>query len=418
MRASALFSLLLIAGGCVAGASGGGEAAEQVRDHQDFATIERGRYLALAGDCAACHTAPGGKPYAGGRAIETPFGNVLAANLTPDRATGTGAWSDDDFVSALQHGRSYGGERLYPAMPYPYYTRMTRDDVLAIKAYLDTLEPVHNEVHSNQLPFPLSIRTGMALWNKLFFTAGTFQPVADKSAEWNRGAYLVEGAGHCGACHTAKNFLGGDKSSRTLAGGALQGWYSPNLTGDKRAGLGQWSADEIAAYLKSGHVGAAAATGPMAEVIADSTSHLTDEDLHAIATYLKDQPPRGTAAAEGAPDAAVMRAGEAIYVDNCAACHAASGAGVAGLFPALKGSAAAQSADPTSLVRVVLDGARSVATDTAPTAPAMPAFDWKLSDAQAAAVLTYIRNAWGNAASSVAAGDVQKARKSLAQATQ
>src|SRR6185437_9436979 len=329
---SAAFSLLLIAAGCVAAASSGGKASEEARDHQDFATIERGQYLALAGDCAACHTAPGGKPYAGGRAIETPFGNVLASNLTPDRETGTGAWSDDDFVSALQHGRSFGGERLYPAMPYPYYTRMTRDDVLAIKAYLDTLEPVHNEVHSNQLPFPLNIRLGMALWNKLFFTAGTFAPAAGKSAEWNRGAYLVEGAGHCGACHTAKNFLGGDKTSRTLAGGALQGWYSPNLTGDPRAGLGQWSADEIA-------------------------------------TYLKDQPPRGTAAAEGAPDAAVMHAGEAIYVDNCAACHAVAGAGVAGLFPALKGSAAVQSADPTSLVRVVLEGARSVATDAAPTAP-------------------------------------------------
>jgi mono/diheme cytochrome c family protein len=415
MRRGALLCCLMIAGGCALSVARDGKAvADTTRDHQDFPVIERGRYLAIAGDCAACHTMPGGKPFAGGRPIETPFGNILASNLTPDRETGIGAWSDDDFVSALQQGKSRGGVRLYPAMPYTYYTKMTRDDVLAIKAYLETLDPVRNQVAANQLPFPFNIRASMIVWNALFFTPGALKPVAGKSAEWNAGAYLVEGPVHCGACHTAKNFLGGDKTSHALEGGALQGWYSPNLTGDKRAGLASWSGDEIVAYLKSGHNRAAAATGPMSEVVTDSTSRLAAGDLQAIAVYLKDQPARSTEADRPAGDEATMHAGEAIYADNCAACHTGSGDGILHLFPALKGSPSAQSADPTSLIRVVLQGARSAATDTAPTAPAMPALDWKLSDAQVAAVLTYIRNAWGNAAAPVSAGEVRRSRDKLA----
>jgi mono/diheme cytochrome c family protein len=412
MRRGALLGLLLAIGACSSDAASNTES--RTRDRQDFATIERGRYLATVGDCAACHTDIGGKPYAGGRAVETPFGNLLASNLTPDRETGIGAWSDDDFVSAVQRGISRGGVRLYPAMPYTYYTKMTRSDVLAIRSYLATLEPVHHQVTSNQLPFPLSIRASMAAWNALFFTPGTFKPVAGKSAEWNAGAYLVEGPGHCGACHTAKNFLGADKSSHALEGGVLQGWYSPNLTGDKRAGLGSWSAEEIVAYLKSGHNDDDAATGPMSEVVTDSTSQMTDDDLRAIAAYLKDRPATSAEPGRVAANDPAMRAGEAIYADNCAACHAMSGEGVARLFPALKGSPSTQSADATSLIRVVLQGARSVATDGAPTGPAMPAFDWKLSDAQVASVLTYIRNSWGNAAAAISAGDVQRSRGKLA----
>lgn len=415
LRHGALLCLLVaLAGGCSADVASGGAAKSSTRDRQNFATIERGRYLAAVGDCAACHTSPGGKPYAGGRPVETPFGNVLASNLTPDPAVGIGAWSDDDFVSAVTRGVSRGGVRLYPAMPYPYYTKMTRTDVLAIRAYLGTLEPVHHQVNSDQLPFPFSIRASMAVWNALFFTPGTFKPVAGKSAEWNAGAYLVEGPGHCGACHTEKNFLGADKTGHALEGGVLQGWYSPNLTANPRAGLGGWSPDEIVAYLKTGYNAVAAATGPMSEVVGDSTSQMTDGDLRAIATYLKDQPSKGGEPARIAADNPTMRAGAALYADNCAACHAMSGEGVPHLFPALKDSPSAQSADPTSLIRVVLQGARSVATDSAPTAPAMPAFDWKLSDAQVAAVLTYIRNSWGNAAAAVSAGDVHRSRGSLA----
>jgi mono/diheme cytochrome c family protein len=252
----------------------------------------------------------------------------------------------------------------------------------------------------------------------LYFTPGTFKPVAGKSDEWNRGAYLVEGLGHCGLCHTAKNAAGGDETSRALQGSALQGWYAPNLTGDPRAGLGSWSVDDVIAYLKTGHNDVSAATGPMSDVIVHSTSQMTDADLRAIAVYLRDRPTPG-----GEPPKPVsgkdhmMRAGEAIYVDNCAACHTGAGTGIPQLFPALKGSPSVQSADPASLIRVVLRGAQSVATDPAPTGPSMPALGWKLSDAEVAAVVTYIRNSWGNATSPVLASDVASARQLLSQRT-
>ena len=408
-RAPLALALLLLAAG----------AARAETDGQSFDQISRGRYLAMAGDCAACHTVPGGKPYAGGRPLATPFGTLLAPNLTPDRETGIGAWSNDQFVAALRDGTFPGGH-LYPAMPYTYYTKMTSDDALAIRAYLATLEPVRNEVVANQLPFPFDIRASMIGWNALFFTPGVFRPVTGKSAEWNRGAYLVEGLGHCGACHTEKNFLGGDHSSRALQGGVLQGWFSPNVTADSHVGIGSWSVDDIVQYLATGHNRIAAATGPMAEVVTDSTSKLSHDDLAAIATYLKDDQPAGGSAPPTpiAADDSTMRAGAAIYVDQCAACHAAAGTGIVGLFPSLKGSPSVQSVDATSLIRVVLEGARSVATDPAPTGPAMPSFGWKLSDDQVAAVLTYIRNSWGNAAAAVSAGDVGKSRKQLSQAAQ
>jgi mono/diheme cytochrome c family protein len=370
-------------------------------DGQSFDQISRGRYLATVGDCAACHTAPGGKPYAGGRPLETPFGVLLAPNLTPDRETGIGAWSDDEFIAALRDGES-SHDRLYPAMPYTYYTKVTRDDALAIRDYLVTLDPVQNKVVANQLPFPFSVRSSMAVWNTLFFTPGTFQAVPGKSEEWNRGAYLVQGLGHCGACHTSKNVLGGDYTSQALQGGTLQGWYSPDITGEPRAGIGGWSVDDIVQYLKTGHNRTSAATGPMAEVITNSTSQMSRQDLAAMAVYLKDTLPKSPAAQK--PVAAsnpALQTGQAIYLDQCAACHTAEGTGIPGLFPRLKGNPAVQSGDATSLIRIVEQGARSVATDPAPTGPAMPAFGWKLSNDQIAAVLTYIRNSWGNAAEPV-----------------
>jgi mono/diheme cytochrome c family protein len=215
-------------------------------DKQDFKQIERGRYLTIAGDCGACHTLPGsGHDFAGGRAIETPFGQLLAPNITPDTQTGIGAWTDDEFVNALTIGTGRNGVRLYPAMPYTYYTKLTHDDALAIRAYLNTVPAVHNPVNPNQLPFPFDIRASLLGWNALFFTPGTFQPNPHKSAEWNRGAYLAEGLTHCGMCHTPKNFLGGDKTDESLNGYALQGWFAPNITNDARRGLGGWSVDEI-----------------------------------------------------------------------------------------------------------------------------------------------------------------------------
>jgi mono/diheme cytochrome c family protein len=387
-------------------------AAAAASDPQAFDEIARGHYLVMVGDCAACHTAPGGKPFAGGRPIETPFGNLIAPNITPDRGTGIGAWSDDAFVRAMQSGISRDGGHLYPAMPFTYYTKVSRRDVLAIRAYLNTVEPVASAIKSNQLPFPFNIRASMAVWDTLYFKAGEFAPVPGKPEAWNRGAYLVQGLGHCGACHTRKTSLGGDEPSHALQGGRLQGWYAPDLTSDPRLGLGGWSAQDIADYLRTGHNRVAAATGPMAEVVGRSTSQMTDQDLAAIATYLKDQPAHGAAsvkALEG--DDPAMRTGQAIYRDACAACHGADGSGVAGLFPALKASPSAQSADPTSLIRVVLRGAQSVATNRAPTGASMPAFGWKLTDDQLASVLTYVRNDWGNAAPAVSSGTVRDLRK-------
>ena len=204
-------------------------------DVQDFQQIERGRYLTIVGDCAACHTLPGsGHDLAGGRAIETPFGALIAPNITPDPLTGIGTWTDEEFINSLTKGTGRDGTHLFPAMPYTYYTKITRDDALAIRAYLNTVPPVQNLVNADQLPFPLNIRASMIVWNMLFFTPGEFQPVANKSAEWNRGAYLAEGLGHCGLCHSPKNFLGGDRTSRGLRGYALQGWFAANITSDYR----------------------------------------------------------------------------------------------------------------------------------------------------------------------------------------
>ncbi len=382
-------------------------------DRQDFSQIERGHYLAIVGDCAACHTLPGsGHEMAGGRAIETPFGELIAPNITPDPQTGIGAWTDEEFIDALTKGTGRGGARLYPAMPYTYYTKLTRDDALAIRAYLNTVPAVSNPVQADQLPFPFDMRWTMAVWDQLFFKPGPFHPNANKNAEWNRGAYLAEGLAHCGMCHTPKNVLGGDKTSERLKGYALQGWFAPDITNDSRRGLGGWSVDDVVSYLKTGHNRTSAATGPMSETLNLSTSHMSDPDLKAIAVYLKDQagpqpdPP-------AAPDRAMMTAGAKIYADECSGCHAPNGKGIPGLVPALSGAPAVQQVDSTTLLRVVLRGARSVGTAPAPTAAAMPQFGWMLTDDQVAAVLTYIRNAWGNAAPPVSAGAAGKARQSF-----
>jgi mono/diheme cytochrome c family protein len=381
---------------------------------QDFAQIERGRYLTAAADCAACHDSPGGSPFAGGRPIETPFGVVLAPNITPDPETGIGAWSDADFDGAVRRGRRRDGSPLYPAMPFPYYAKMSRDDVRAIRAYLKILTPVRNKVTADQLPFPFSIRASMKVWDALYFTKGQFKPDKAKSAAWNRGAYLVEGPAHCGACHTPKTWLGGDQTSRALQGYAIQGWFAPDITNDERRGLGGWRIEDIVAYLRTGHNRVAAATGPMGEEVAMSSSRMTDADLSAIATYLKDQPGRTDVFPAVASNDPAMTAGAAIYRDVCSACHAPDGKGVPDLFPALASSPSVRSDDPASLIRVILRGARSVATSAEPTAPAMPAFGWQLNDQQLAAVVTYIRNSWGASAPAVSPDDVRKTRAALA----
>jgi len=385
--------------------------ADNLPSEQDFATIERGRYLTAVADCAACHTDPDSNDeFAGGRPIETPFGKVVAPNITPDLETGIGSWSDAQFETAVRLGRDPDGAHLYPAMPFPYYTRMSAQDVRAIRAYLNTIPAVNHSVKSNQLPFPFNIRAGMAIWDALYFKSGTFQPDAKESAEWNRGAYLVRGPGHCGACHTPKTVLGGDLQRQTLQGYSIQGWFAPNITGDLELGLGRWSVDDVVAYLKNGHNRFAGASGPMAEEVTHSSSRMTDADLHAIALYLKDQPGTNAAVKPLAASDPQMVAGGAIYRDLCSACHAPDGSGVAYLIPNLARASAVSSREPTSLLRVVIHGAQTVATPREPTAPAMPAFGWQLSDAQIAAVTTYVRNSWGHAAPALSAGDVHKLR--------
>jgi mono/diheme cytochrome c family protein len=397
----------------ILGSALAGSAAAQSR--QDFSLIERGRYLAQTGDCVACHTAPGGKPFAGGLALETPFGTILTPNITPDRDTGIGAWTDDEFIASMHDGIGRGGYHLYPAMPYPSYTKVSRDDVLAIRTYLTTVEPVDNRVVPNQLPFPFNIRFSVKFWNLVNFIPGRFVPNPNKSEDWNRGAYLVEGLGHCGTCHTPKNILGGDKTTNALIGGTLQGWFAPNITASKHKGIGEWSADDIVQYLKTGGTARTLASGPMAEEIVHSSSEMTDADLKAIAVYLKDFG-RDQTEAKADPIPANDRrmiAGQAIYKDNCAACHTDAGTGTPHLFPALTTNAV-RSDDATTLIRITLEGSRAISTAALPTAPAMPAFGWRLNDEQIASVLTFIRNTWGNSASMISTDTVRKLRQSLA----
>jgi mono/diheme cytochrome c family protein len=384
-------------------------------DPQEFTQIERGRYLAVLSDCASCHTVPGSnQPFAGGRAIETPFGNIVAPNITPDPETGIGSWSDEQFDAAVRKGIGRNGSHLYPAMPYNAYTKMSRDDVLAIRAYLNTLVPVRNAVEANTLPFPFNIRAAMRVWNELYFSEGDYQPNPHQSAEWNRGAFLVDGPGHCGACHTPKTALGGDKTGQYLEGAYLQGWSAPDITNDSRLGLGAWSKEDLVAYLKSGHNHVTAATGPMGEVVTLSTAFMTESDLNAIATYLKSLPGKTAAPAALAANDPAMTAGAAIYRDQCSACHGLDGKGVAELFPSVADSSMVKSGDPTTSIRIVLRGARSVGTAAQPTAPGMPSYGKQLDDDEVAAVLTYMRNTWGGAAAAVTPGQVSDVRHDTA----
>jgi mono/diheme cytochrome c family protein len=383
-------------------------------DQQDFALVQRGRYLVTLADCTACHSDPtrSDSPFGGGRPVPTPFGNLISPNITPDPQTGIGSWTTKQFDDAVRRGRLPNGKRLYPAMPFPYFARMSAADVRAMRAYLETVKPVHHRVISDQLPFPLSIRLGMIFWDWLYFRPGEWRPNPDKSAEWNRGSYIVQGPGHCGACHTPKTFLGGDEQQHFLQGYSLQGWFAPDLTGDAAHGLAAWTRQDIVEYLESGHNRFDAASGPMADEVRDSSSAMSTQDLEAIATYLKGE--EGTSR-RGVPlpaDAPVMLAGAAIYRDICSGCHKSDGSGVPYLIPNLAGSAAVASREPTTVLQVILHGAASVATREEPTGPQMPSYAWQLDDAQVAAVATYVRNSWGHAAGAVPVSAVRAARRS------
>jgi mono/diheme cytochrome c family protein len=395
----------------VAGVLVGDPLPARAQDNS-FAQVERGRYAVATGNCQGCHTVSGEEPFTGGRGLETPFGTIYTPNITFEPETGLGLWSKDDFWHAMHEGVARDGSNLYPAFPYPHFTKMPRDEVDAIYDYLATLPQVKKEKPENELPFPLSWRATLSGWNMLFFEPGIFEPDPNKSEQWNRGAYLVEGPGHCAGCHTDKNLAGADKESRHLKGGNLENWAAPDIRGGQHGGLEDWSEDDIVEFLKTGRNIHTAAFSTMSEVIELSTQHLHDGDLHAIAVYLKDldsDEPNVPAA----PDEAVMTAGAAIYFDNCSACHVSDGSGVPRFFAPLAGSGKVNNPDATTVVRVILQGARAVPTATHPSPLTMPAFDWKLTDEQIAAVASYVRSSWGNAAPAVSAGDVAYLREAL-----
>jgi len=369
------------------------------------ANTDAGKYQAVLGDCEGCH----GKNLAGGVVLETPFGRMVTPNITPDKETGIGTYSLEAFKLAMKRGVAPGGRRLYPAMPYTYYAHMSDADVTALWDYLLTVKPVKNSVDVNQLRFPYNLRPLVRGWNFLFFRP---KPITDaaKSAEWNRGAYLVNGPGHCGACHSPKNAFGADKGA--LTGTVLQGWFAPDLTGDRNAGLGSWTPVDIVDYLETGRNAHSLASGPMAEAVENSTSRMTDADLISIAVYLKDLPPsKGNGGGATGIDAQ-MKAGAHAYDISCAACHGRDGKGSA-LFPPLAGNAAVRQVRADTVVRMVLAGGKAVATSKAPTGPGMPSFGWRLTDEQVANILTYVRNNWGNQAPAISPETVKRIRSEL-----
>jgi mono/diheme cytochrome c family protein len=376
---------------------------------------ERGALLARAGNCAGCHTQAGGAAYAGGRGIPTPFGTVFAGNLTPDEATGLGRWSANDFWQALHHGRSRDGRLLYPAFPYTNTTLVNRADADDLWAYLRRLPPVRQANRAHQLEFPINTQAALAVWRALYFTPAAYVPDPLRSKPWNRGAYLVRGLGHCNACHAPRNALGAAGDSPELRGGTNPqlGWHAPNLAPLASEDRSAWQRRTLG-LLRTGRNEHTIASGPMAEVVFNSLQHLPTDDLAAMATFLSELPPR---TAPGAPpaitqeaDAATMRNGAALYDEHCALCHGKAGMGEAGAYPALAGNPAVLADPPTNAMRLIIEGGFPADTPGHPKPYGMPPFGPILSGEQIAAVLTYIRNAWGQRAPPVSALEVKRAR--------
>jgi mono/diheme cytochrome c family protein len=376
------------------------------------AQLNRGRYLVAAGDCMSCHLREGGEPFAGGLGLDTPFGVIYTSNITPDKDTGIGGWSADQFYRAMHDGKDDEGDNLYPAFPYPWFRKISREDDDAIFAFLKTVPPVKYTPPKNDLSFPFSVRSFIGVWNALFLDGHSFQQDANQSAEWNRGAYLVTGLGHCSGCHTPKNSFGADKSRQAFQGGKLDNWIAPDLTANARVGLGDWSVDDIAEFLATGRNAHAAAGASMADVITYSTSYLSDADRRAIAAYLKSLPasPPSTASA---PDGGAMRRGAEIYSDACSSCHLENGIGQSRTFPPLGKDAMLQQNDAAGVIHLILAGTQIGVSASRPSPMSMPSFAWKLSDQEIADVSTFIRNSWENQAPAVAASEVAGLRKKL-----
>ena len=374
--------------------------------------LRRGQYLVAAGDCMSCHLRVGGASLAGGLGLNTPFGVIYTPNITSDKDTGIGNWTADQFYRAMHKGVDDEGSNLYPAFPYPWFTLVSREDDDAILAFLKTTPAVKYTPPDNNLMFPLGFRFMVKGWNLLYLKSHDFKADPGQSPEWNRGAYLVNGLGHCGGCHTPKSALGADKSGRDLQGGTLDNWVAPDLTANDRTGLGAWSIEDVTEYLGTGRNAHAGAGGAMSDVITYSTSLMSDADRRAIAVYLKGQ--AASPSAVGAkPDSGAMHRGAAIYSDACASCHLENGVGQPRYFPPLGPNAMLQQADPIGLEHLILAGGRIGTSPTRPSPMTMPSFAWKLTDQEVADVATFIRNSWGNQAAAVSVSDVRTARKKL-----
>jgi mono/diheme cytochrome c family protein len=407
-----LFAAPLLAGVC--------RAAEQPGQPADPAVIERGKYLAIAADCAACHTTPGGKSFAGGLPISTPLGTIYSTNITPSAEFGIGRYTEEEFSRALRSGIRRDGAHLYPAMPYTSYAKFTDEDARALYAYFTrAVQAVDARAPETALPFPMNIRLSMMVWNFLFLDAHVFAPNPQQSAEWNRGAYLVQGAAHCSTCHTPRGFLMQEEASRALSGAQVGPWYAPNITSDAGSGIGSWTREELAAFLRTGRLpGKAQAAGSMGEAVEHSFQHLSAADLDAIATYMKSVPPVSTPAGASRftagtmfSDLAVVRgrdgvtnndenpSGAELFQGNCASCHSAEGQGSKdGYYPSLFHNSATGSKDPTNLIAAILYGVdRTVAGRQA----FMPGFGGhprdanQLSDREIALLGTYVLTHYG-----------------------
>lgn len=390
-------------------------------DLDSEALIERGRYVATAGNCGTCHTVEGGGFMAGGLPFETPFGTIYSTNISPDSETGIGDWTVEEFLASMRLGVRPDGTHLYPAFPYPSLTRTSDEDIVALYAYFQSIPAIAQAPLENELAFPFNIRALMGIWKALFFEPGAYAEDPFRSAEWNRGAYLVEGLTHCGACHTPRNRLGAEIAGEALRGGAYldrvgegayRTWSAPDITSGN-IGLSLWSHDELTDYLQSGRNEFLDVTGPMIEVVMHSTRHLDESDIDAMATYLKLTPGEDRAdAAE--PDPSIMGRGRTVYNLHCGTCHLPTGLGDTEMGPRLnRGSLVVQSDNPASMINTILYGPKVPDIDDLPKRWRMPMeeFRYELDDEEIAAVATYIRNSWDNRAGLVTPDQVARQRQ-------
>jgi alcohol dehydrogenase (quinone), cytochrome c subunit len=386
--------------------------------------INKGEYLARAGDCVACHSAKGGKAFAGGLRMGTPMGAIYSTNITPDPETGIGNYTLEDFDRAVRSGVAKDGHRLYPAMPYPSYAKITDDDLKALYTFfMKDVPAVKQPNKPNEIPWYLSPRWPLAIWNVVFAPKIGFTVRQDHDAAWNRGAYLIEGLGHCGACHTPRGLAIQEKalddsSPAYLQGAELDAWSAPNLRGDLRTGLGAWSVDDLQAFFKTGHNDRGVAFGSMLDVVNNSTPYLSDDDTRAMAVFLKSLPATADqpafayddATVKSLQSAAMQTPGASAYIGACSACHGADGKGQAPFMPPLAGNPAVLDANASSLINLVLNGAEPLVAKGVPDAYRMPQFRVQLTDAQIADVLSFVRSAWGNNAGAVSTEQVKKMR--------